>query len=114
MAEAQGEKRKPRLHLWSKILGCIVVLYVVMLAGIWAAMFQPPEVFGRVMSVMPQPLVFILFPFKPMWLFARAGDLNLGDAAPDFALSTVDKKSRVQLSSFRGQKPVVLVFGSYT
>ena len=104
----------PRLHLWSKILGSVVVIYVVLLGGIWAVMFQPPEVFGRVMSKLPEPFVFVLFPFKPMWLLARAGHLNVGDPAPDFSLQTLDKKSRVQLSSFRGQKPVVLVFGSYT
>jgi peroxiredoxin len=34
--------------------------------------------------------------------------------APDFALQTTDHSNTVQLSSFRGQKPVVLVFGSYT
>jgi peroxiredoxin len=38
----------------------------------------------------------------------------VGDTAPDFQLSTLDHKSEVQLSSFRGKQPVVLVFGSYT
>ena len=114
MGEAQSTGRKPRLHLWSKILGSLVVAYVVLLGGIWAAMFQPPEVFGRVMSKLPEPIVFVLFPFKPFWLFARAGHLKVSDPAPDFSLQTLDKKSRVQLSAFRGQRPVVLVFGSYT
>jgi peroxiredoxin len=49
-----------------------------------------------------------------MWLSAREGKLRVGDEAPDFSLETYDKKSIVQLSSFRGKKPVVLVFGSYT
>jgi hypothetical protein len=114
MVEATSHRRKPSLHLWSKILGSVVVLYLLLFVGIWAAMFQPPEVFGRVMSKLPEPLVFVLFPFKPMWLFARSGHLKVGDLAPDFSLQTLDKKSRVQLSSFRGQRPVVLVFGSYT
>jgi peroxiredoxin len=47
-----------------------------------------------------------------MW--ARKGTLKVGDAAPDFTLATHDHTSQVTLSSFRGQKPVVLVFGSYT
>jgi peroxiredoxin len=34
--------------------------------------------------------------------------------APDFTLPTLDKSANVQLSSFRGKQPVVLVFGSYT
>ena len=40
--------------------------------------------------------------------------LKAGDAAPDFKLPTLDKSAQVELASFRGQKPVVLVFGSYT
>lgn len=37
-----------------------------------------------------------------------------GDPAPDFALQTLDGKQTVRLSEFRGKKPVVLIFGSYT
>ena len=99
---------------WFKILTAVVVVYATLLAGLWSAMFQPPDVFGRVMSKMPVPAVFMVFPFKYMWLFARRGHLRVGDAAPNFALQTLDKKSRVELASFRGSKPVVLVFGSYT
>ena len=44
----------------------------------------------------------------------REGALKVGDDAPDFALSSPDGKSKVTLSSFKGSKPVVLVFGSYT
>jgi hypothetical protein len=40
--------------------------------------------------------------------------LSVGDMAPDFKLKTMDGKQQVQLSSFRGKRPVVLVFGSYT
>jgi len=49
-----------------------------------------------------------------MWLWARGGTLEEGGPAPDFTLPTHDKKGQVTLSSFRGRKPVVLVFGSYT
>ncbi len=66
-----------------------------------------------VMSKTPN-LVFLVFPFKPMWLYARRGELKINDEAPDFSLETYDKKTRVQLSASRGTKPVVLVFGSYT
>ena len=37
-----------------------------------------------------------------------------GELAPDFDLSDVTGKISVRLSDFRGKKPVVLVFGSYT
>jgi Ca2+-binding EF-hand superfamily protein len=39
---------------------------------------------------------------------------RLGDAAPDFSLPTQDGKKTITLSSFRGHKPVVLIFGSFT
>ena len=39
---------------------------------------------------------------------------RLGDYAPDFTLSLHDGNGQVQLRSFRGHKPVVLIFGSFT
>ena len=39
---------------------------------------------------------------------------KIGDAAPDFELSDAKGASRVRLSQFRGQRPVALVFGSFT
>jgi hypothetical protein len=37
-----------------------------------------------------------------------------GELAPDFCLRGVDGEEQVCLSDFRGQKPVALVFGSFT
>ena len=65
-------------------------LYTAFLLGIFVAMHQPVERFGRVMSYMPGPL-FMVIPFEPMWNIARAGTLAVGDPAPDFVLHTVDK-----------------------
>jgi len=39
---------------------------------------------------------------------------RVGEPAPDFKLQTKDGQREVQLSSFKGQRPVVLVFGSFT
>ena len=39
---------------------------------------------------------------------------NVGQKAPDFALTTLDGLGTVELSDFRGKKPVVLVFASDT
>ena len=39
---------------------------------------------------------------------------DLDDMAPDFRLKTIDGEQTVSLSDFRGKKPVVLVFGSFT
>lgn len=40
--------------------------------------------------------------------------LQTGDPAPDFTLADPAGKRQVTLSDFRGKKPVVLIFGSYT
>jgi hypothetical protein len=37
-----------------------------------------------------------------------------GDLAPDFELCDTRGESLGRLSSFRGEKPVALIFGSYT
>jgi hypothetical protein len=39
---------------------------------------------------------------------------SVGDRAPEFELHTHDGKQIVRLSQFRGRKPVVLIFGSFT
>ena len=77
------------------------------------AMHQSPEVFGQVMARMPMPAYF-LFPFETMWLSARKGSLQTGGNAPDFTVETLDTRAPVRLASLWQDKPVVLVFGSYT
>jgi hypothetical protein len=91
----------------------LVVLYVGFVGCIWWAMNQTPETFGRVMKHVPD-LTFFVVPFETMWMHARAGHLQAGDAAPDFSLTKLDKSTTVQLSSLTATQPVVLVFGSYT
>ncbi|HXN45825.1 MAG TPA: hypothetical protein VN893_04245 [Bryobacteraceae bacterium] len=90
----------------------LVAVYVLLLAGLAFAMHQPPGVFGRVMSHVPD-VAFYVLPFQTLWMEARAGHLRAGDPAPDFALTTLDRSRRVRLSELSG-RPVVLVFGSYT
>jgi hypothetical protein len=91
----------------------LAVAWLGFLGFVYMKMKAPPEQFGAFMSKLPKPFYFVL-PFEPLWFRARAGTLSVGDAAPDFALSTLDKSRVVRLSSFRGSKPVALVFGSYT
>ncbi len=97
------------------LLACLalVVLYAVVCGGIYTAMCQPPERFGAIMSHVPD-FAFLILPFRPFWMSARAGNLHVGDAAPDFELPTLDHKRTVKLSSEYASKPVVLIFGSYT
>jgi tetratricopeptide (TPR) repeat protein len=45
---------------------------------------------------------------------AKEGGPSINGLAPDFELPETGTKRTVQLSNFRGKKPVVLVFGSYS
>ena len=108
---------KPSPTARKRMLITAIILAVVYLACggfIWSSMNQPPESFGRVMAKMPGPVPFLLFPFETLWTRARTGNLQVGDAAPDFSLLKLDKTERVQLSVLNKEQPVVLVFGSYT
>ena len=44
----------------------------------------------------------------------RQGITRVGELAPDFTLKTLDGAEEVTLSSYKGQRPVALIFGSYT
>lgn len=44
----------------------------------------------------------------------QEGQLQPGDEAPNFKLKRLNADEEVELASFRGKRPVVLVFGSYT
>ena len=103
--------RLPRLLLLATAV--LIPLHLFLSAGIYWAMTRPPDTFGQIMKHVPVPFMIVL-PFETLWMRARAGVLQTGDSAPDFRLPTLDHKDTVQLSSFRGSRPVVLVFGSYT
>jgi hypothetical protein len=102
----------------TKWLGRMIVLvvagYLLLAAAVTAAMMQPPARFGQIMRYVPAPLVWGVVPGPSIWMWARRGALAEGDPAPDFTLPTADRAGSVTLSSHRGQRPVVLVFGSYT
>jgi hypothetical protein len=111
---AQRFRRGAAKWLLRAAVGLFVV-YVVLFSAVGIAMMQPPERFGAFMKRMPAAVVWGALPAKRMWLWARSGTLSEGDFAPDFTLRTThDRSRRVTLSSYRGQRPVVLVFGSYT
>ena len=97
-----------------RIVVLVVAAYLMLAAVVTAAMLQPPARFGQMMRYVPAPLVWGVLPGPRIWLWARHGTLAEGQQAPDFSLPTVDRKGSVTLSSHRGQRPVVLVFGSYT
>jgi hypothetical protein len=102
------------MTLLLRIAVVAIAAYVAAGAAILVAMLQPPERFGRIMMHLPQPVVWAAFPAPRMWTWARSGHLQEGDEAPDFTLPSYDRSTQVSLSSHRGARPVVLVFGSYT
>ena len=96
-----------------KVAAVGVGLYVAITAVFFVVMSQTPEKIARTMMHVPWAACRV-FPLRMVWMRARSGSVEQGEMAPDFSLESPDHKSHFQLSSLRGQKPVVLVFGSYT
>jgi len=96
------------------VVAILIAAQLALSAGLYWAMRQTPDKFGRFMTHVPMPMMMMVLPFETLWMRARAGQVQAGDMAPDFSLPTLDHTATVQLSSFRGSQPVVLVFGSYT
>jgi len=114
MAKVQLKLSSRTRKILSRTAVSLVAVYLAFAALVLWAMRQPPEKFATVMSKMPGPVPFLLFPFETAWTRARAGTLHIGDPAPDFSLMKLDHSARVQLSEINKMQPVVLVFGSYT
>ena len=102
-----------KLRIARNIFLVLLVLWLGFAGLMYHEMCKPPAQFTAFMAKLPM-IVMLFAPFETLWDRARAGTLEPGDAAPDFRLKTRDGKSEVTLSSFRGNRPVVLIFGSYT
>jgi len=103
-------------RLLIKLASLAFTLWLVACAALFAIMWLPPSDFARQVGRIPGPAMALVavLPFETMWNLARGGALREGDPAPDFDLQRHDKSGRVKLSSHFGDRPVVLVFGSYT
>ncbi len=110
---ALPEKRRRWIAITASVLATVFVLWLVFVGFMWRIMHRAPEDFARVMSHMPWE-VFLVVPFETLWTRARAGHLQIGDPAPDFLLSKLDKSETVRLSEINAKQPVVMIFGSYT
>ena len=79
-----------------------------------------PDEHGRPETPADSPLTLDDVMASPVYLRLRTPDLVVGDPAFDFELAVLDGETRertggfVRLSSFAGERPVALVFGSYT
>jgi len=104
------------MRLW-KVSGILLAAGLFLYGGLTAALYwtmrQPLDRFGAVMRHVPGVAMAIL-PFEPIWMKVRAGALQPGSLAPDFDLPTVDHSRRVRISEEYRDRPVVLIFGSYT
>ena len=98
-----------------RMLTRLAVAALLLLAALCAAAFalyrQPPEVWSSVVAKAPG---WALAPTFPIMSYARKGSLEVGDPATDFELQTHDHSASVRLSDYQGDRPVALVFGSYT
>lgn len=101
------------LRISLRVLGVLGLAWLLFAGLAFRAMSAGPEAIGRFMAPLPMPLMMVM-PFRTLWNVARAGTLAPGDEAPDFELPTLGGGAPVRLSSFRGDRPVVLIFGSYT
>ena len=79
-----------RLGIFAAVLCGLSGLLTV---GLYSAMSQPPESFGAIAAHIPTP-AFMVLPFRPLWMSARAGSLSPCDVAPDFELPTVDHSAK--------------------
>ncbi len=102
-----------RKKLCIRLVVVLFALWGALAASAFAMMHQPIDTLCQIMARTPR-IAMGMIPFKSLWNIARAGDLQPGDDAPEFDLPREDGKGNVALSQFRGKKPVVLVFGSYT
>jgi hypothetical protein len=107
-------KRRGRwVKITARVLVVVFVLWIGFVGFMWRAMYRSPEGFARVMSHLPWE-VFLVMPFETLWTQARAGAIHVGDPAPDFSLTKLDKTGAVRLSELNKAQPVVMIFGSYT
>ena len=101
------------LKITARTLVVVFVLWLGFVSYMWRVMHRTPEQFGHVMMHLPWE-VFLICPFETMWTRARAGSVQIGDPAPDFTLTKLDKTGTIHLADLDKAQPVVLVFGSYT
>ena len=106
------------MKLWKKIVIGFFSAYLLLAAVVWVVVSLPPAHFAAIVAKLPTSekpgLLFMLVPIGPLMMLARAGHLKPVNMAPDFRLPLLHSQETVELASFRGRKPVALVFGSYT
>lgn len=90
---------KRRHSAWKWVLGTFVVLVLGAYFVLAHFMGGPRDVYGFLRYALPQ------------W---HEGNLKVGDRAPDVRVFSLDGHTAHDLHEWIGQKPLVVVFGSYT
>ena len=107
--------RQSRVRTIVAVVAVLALAWVAACGVLYRVMQRPPEDFARFMTKIPAPVAFMVLPFESLWTRARSGSLQVGDQAPDFSLVKLDKTEQVRVSELTAQqRPVVLIFGSYT
>jgi hypothetical protein len=91
------KKLSARKWKWAALI--LLIILVIGYGALSHFMGGPRDVYGFLRYALPQ------------W---HRGDLHVGDRAPDVALLSLDGQTQFHLSDRIGQRPLVLVFGSYT
>jgi hypothetical protein len=86
-----------KVFLW--LGGSLVVLLLVAFAGLSYMAGSPKDAYGMVRYALPH---------------MHRGTLKVGDAAPDARLVALDGSGHFHIRERAGQRPLVLVFGSFT
>ena len=84
---------------WKWALGSVLGLLVLGFAGLSFMAGSPKDVYGLVRYALPH---------------MHRGKLHAGDDAPDVRLLALDGSSHFHLRERTGNRPLVLIFGSYT
>ena len=87
------------MRWWKWTILVIVAIFAIGYGSLSHFMGGPRDVYGFLRYALPQ------------W---HRGDLHVGDRAPNVRLTNLDGQTTFHLHDRIGQRPLVLVFGSYT
>ena len=89
----------PMPLFWKWTIGVVFVLLVGAFVGLSMMAGSPKDAYGMVRYALPH---------------MHRGNLKVGDDAPDAKLVALDGTDHFHIHERSGQKPLVLVFGSFT
>jgi len=84
---------------WKLAIGIFLFLLLAVFAGLSYMAGSPRDAYGMVRYALPH---------------MHKGTLKVGDDAPDARLLALDGETHFHIRERTGQKPLVLVFGSFT